>query len=143
MPKGSNEREEVVLDAHRSLANDYVTTHIWPRNWSRMKAGDLAKTYEGGAADVGYYIASHECLARNLDKPLVIEEFGCPRDGFDAFDPSIPTTYEDRFYDHVHAAIEADVAPAVHLPGRTSGSGTARRGRSMRTTGSSAVTWPE
>ena len=79
--KGSIEREDVVLDAHRSPAIDYMTTHIWPNNWSWMDAGNLAGTYAGGAAKVADYIATHIRLARQLGKPLVIEEFGYPRDG--------------------------------------------------------------
>jgi len=115
--KGSIEREDVVLDAHRSSAIDYVTTHIWPNNWSWMKAGDLAGTYDGGAAKVADYMASHVRLARRLEKPLVIEEFGYPRDGADAFAPSIATTYKDRFYGQIYAAIEADVAAGGPLAG--------------------------
>ena len=115
--KGSIEREDVVLAAHRSTAIDYLTTHIWPNNWSWMEAGNLAGTYDAGAARVADYIAAHIRLATTLGKPLVIEEFGYPRDGATAYDPTIPTTFKDRFYRQIYAAIEADVARGGPLAG--------------------------
>lgn len=115
--KGSIEREDVVVEAHRSPAIDYVTAHIWPNNWSWMDAGNLAGTYAAGEAKVADYIATHIRLARSLAKPLVIEEFGYPRDGASAYDPSVPTTFRDRFYGQVYAAVEADVAAGGPLCG--------------------------
>ncbi len=115
--KGSIEREDVVLDAHRSPAIDYLTTHIWPNNWSWMDAGRLAQTYDAGAAKVADYIAAHVRMAKALGKPLVIEEFGYPRDGADAYDPSIATTFKDRFYRQIYTAIEADAKVGGPLAG--------------------------
>ncbi len=115
--KDSIEREDVVLDAHRSPAIDYMTTHIWPNNWSWMDAGNLATTYDAGSAKVADYIAAHVRLARQLGKPLVIEEFGYPRDGATAYDPKIATTFKDRFYRQIYAAVEADTAAGGPLAG--------------------------
>ena len=115
--KGSIEREDVVLDAHRSPAIDYMTTHIWPNNWGWMDAGNLATTYDAGSAKVADYIAAHVRLARQLGKPLVIEEFGYPRDGATAYDPKIATTFKDRFYRQIYAAVEADTAAGGPLAG--------------------------
>ena len=115
--KGSIEREDVVLAAHRSPAIDYLTAHIWPNNWNWMDAADLAGTYDAGAAKVADYIAIHIRLARALGKPLVIEEFGYPRDGAAAYDPAIPTVFKDRFYRQVYAAIEADAKAGGPLAG--------------------------
>ncbi|WP_298091730.1 mannanase [uncultured Sphingomonas sp.] len=115
--KGSMERETIVMEAHRSPAIDYLTTHIWPNNWSWMDAGNLAGTYDAGAARVADYIAAHVRIAHALGKPLVIEEFGYPRDGADAHDPGVPTTYKDRFYRQIFAAIEADAKAGGPLAG--------------------------
>ena len=43
------------------------------------------------------YVADHAALARQIGKPLVFEEFGISRDG-GAYDPEVPTTYRDRYY---------------------------------------------
>ncbi|WP_200910644.1 glycoside hydrolase 5 family protein [Sphingomonas sp. Leaf230] len=115
--KGSIEREDVVLAAHRSPSIDYLTTHIWPNNWTWMDAGDLAGTYDAGAAKVAGYIDAHIRLATTLGKPLVIEEFGYPRDGKTAYDPTITTVYKDRFYRQIYAAIEANAKSGGPLAG--------------------------
>lgn len=115
--KGSIEREDVVLAAHRAPSIDYLTAHIWPNNWGWMDAGDLAGTYAAGAAKVADYIDTHVRLARTLGKPLVIEEFGYPRDGQHAYDPSIATVHKDRFYRQVYAAIEANAKAGGPLSG--------------------------
>ncbi len=116
--KGSIEREDVVIDAHRSPAIDYLTTHIWPNNWSWMDAANLAGTYDAGAARVADYLATHVRLAGQLSKPLVIEEFGYPRDGSNAYDPGIGTRFKDRFYRQIYDAIEQD----AHARGPIAGS---------------------
>ena len=106
--KGSIERADVVAATHRSSAIDYVTCHIWPGNWSWIDAAALASSYDAGAAKVGDYISAHVRIAETLHKPLVIEEFGFPRDGLAAYDPSQSTIFRDRFYRQIYAAIEAD-----------------------------------
>jgi mannan endo-1,4-beta-mannosidase len=115
--KGSLEREDVVLAAHRSPAIDYLTTHVWPNNWSWMDAADLPGTYDAGAAKVADYVATHSRLASTLGKPLVIEEFGYPRDGATAYDPAIATSFRDRFYHQIFAAVEASVAQGGPIAG--------------------------
>ncbi len=115
--KGSIEREEVVLAAHRSPAIDYQTAHIWPNNWSWMDPANLPGTYDAGAAKVADYISTHVRLAKTLGKPLVIEEFGYPRDGAAAYDPTVTTVFKDRFYRQIYAAIEADAAAGGPLAG--------------------------
>jgi mannan endo-1,4-beta-mannosidase len=115
--KGSIEREDVVLDAHRSPAIDYLTTHVWPNNWSWMDAANLAGTYDAGAAKVADYLTLHVRLARQLGKPLVIEEFGYPRDGPTAYDPKVKTRFKDRFYHQIYTAIEHDAQAGGPIAG--------------------------
>lgn len=115
--KGSIEREDVVLAAHRSPSIDYLTTHIWPNNWTWMDSGNLAGTYDAGATKVADYLDTHIRLATTLGKPLVIEEFGYPRDGKTAYDPTITTVYKDRFYRQIYAAIEANAKAGGPLAG--------------------------
>ncbi|KAK0350593.1 hypothetical protein LTR94_028395, partial [Friedmanniomyces endolithicus] len=50
------------------------------------------------------YVEQHIGFARQLNKPLIIEEFGYPRDG-DLYNPSVPTTMRDEFYADIHAAV--------------------------------------
>ncbi|HWQ87759.1 mannanase [Brevundimonas sp.] len=105
--KGSVERADILLDAHRPSDIDYLTAHIWPANWSWLNRQDMAGTDAEARARSADYIRQHIGFARELGKPLVIEEFGYPRDG-DAYDPATPTTLRDGFYRDIHAAVLAD-----------------------------------
>jgi len=100
-------RDEVVIEAHAEI--DYVTAHIWPLNWGWVDGKDLAGTWQAGAAKVAEYLAAHERIAASLDKPLVLEEFGFPRDG-ERYDPSAPTTFRERYYAMIYGAVESSVA---------------------------------
>lgn len=103
----TNGSEDVVMRAHRSI--DYLTAHVWPLNWGWVDGRDLAGTWDAGQAKVEAYLATHLRLANALDKPLVIEEFGFPRDG-EGYDPAIATTYRARYYRLIYAAAEASLA---------------------------------
>ena len=102
--KGCIEREACVMDAHAGPEIDYLTAHIWPLNWSWIDAKDLSGTYAKGEALVADYIDRHTGFAQSLGKPLVIEEFGYPRDG-GVYDPSAPTSFRDRFYRQIYDAV--------------------------------------
>lgn len=105
--QGANGSEEIVRRAHRHV--DYLTAHIWPLNWGWVDGRDLAGTWPDGSGKVRDYLAVHERLARELGKPLVIEEFGFPRDG-EVYAPGTPTTFRDAYYRLIHEAVEASWA---------------------------------
>ena len=111
---GANGREGLVVRAHEHI--DYLTAHIWPQNWSWVDPKDLGGTFDAGAARVQDYIDKHIAIAQKLDKPLVFEEFGFPRDDI-AYDPGTPTTYKDRFYGLIYAAVEDAVAHNTPVAG--------------------------
>ncbi|HYQ15556.1 MAG TPA: beta-mannosidase [Polyangiaceae bacterium] len=100
-------REDVVTDAHAEI--DYVTAHIWPLNWGWVDGKDLSGTWATGAAKVADYLKVHERLATSLGKPLILEEFGFPRDG-ELYDPSASTSFRERYYAMIYGAVEASVA---------------------------------
>ena len=114
--KGAVERDDVVLETHRSPDIDYLTAHIWPANWSWLSLQDMAGTDASARARTDDYIARHIDFARTLNKPLVIEEFGYPRDG-NLYDPDTPTLYRDRFCVQIHAAVLADAQAGGPLVG--------------------------
>jgi mannan endo-1,4-beta-mannosidase len=104
---GCLDSTECVTRASAPKNIDYVTFHMWPQNWSWIDADKLDATFETGLAKCRAYIATHIKLARALNKPLVLEEFGFPREGgLNA--PSVPTTHRDRFFRMVYDAVEAD-----------------------------------
>jgi len=105
--QATNGEASLVADAHREV--DYVTAHIWPLNWSWVKGDDLAGTWPEGRHKVEAYIAAHVAIAEQLGKPLVIEEFGFPRDG-EAYAPSATTQFREDYYRLIYGAVEASWA---------------------------------
>lgn len=76
---------------------DYGIIHIWPYNWGWVRAGSLAEDAEHACDEAGKYIAMHSDIMRKAGRPLVVEEFGYPRDGMSLV-PGSPTTGRDTFY---------------------------------------------
>ncbi|MBR1927601.1 MAG: beta-mannosidase [Bacteroidales bacterium] len=79
---------------------DYMTIHIWPYNWNWAKAESLAEDLDNAIAKTDEYVALHSELALELGLPLVVEEFGFPRDGFSE-SRDAATTCRDKYYRHV------------------------------------------
>ncbi|KQS55777.1 hypothetical protein ASG17_06875 [Brevundimonas sp. Leaf363] len=94
---GCLERADCVAKAHAPRSIDYLTIHVWPHNWGWLDYRDMARTYDAGWERSADYIRQHAAFAGLLRKPMVVEEFGFPRDGPE-YGPGTPTTYRDRFY---------------------------------------------
>ena len=76
---------------------DYLTIHIWPRNWDWFRDTATAKSLPTVLANARAYVGRHVAVAARLKKPLVMEEFGLPRDG-QKFGASAPTALRNQFY---------------------------------------------
>ena len=113
---GSIGRDEVVLESQRSPDIDYLTAHIWPANWGWLDPTNMIGTDANARRQAADYIARHIGFARQLGKPLVIEEFGYPRDG-NLYDVASTTALRDEFYADIHAAVLADVRAEGPLVG--------------------------
>jgi mannan endo-1,4-beta-mannosidase len=105
--KGCIEDAACVVTEHEIPEVDYLTTHIWPLNWGWVDSNDLAGTWDSGAEKVRDYFARHVGFATRLGKPMVVEEFGFPRDG-GRFDPGTPTIFKDRFYHLIYDMVAAN-----------------------------------
>ena len=85
---------------HSNEAVDYYTIHIWPQNWRWLDPQHVDSTYASVEEKTKGYIEQHLTLARRANKPLVLEEFGFPREGFSLSDTSA-TAHRDRYYEFV------------------------------------------
>jgi mannan endo-1,4-beta-mannosidase len=76
---------------------DYLTIHIWPKNWSWFRGTNIAERMNSVITKTSRYLAVHEKVALDLNKPLVIEEFGLPRDHH-SYDIDSPTALRNIYY---------------------------------------------
>lgn len=86
---------------------NYLNIHIWPYNWSWVKADSLKELLPRAKENTKKYIDDHMVIARKYGKPIVLEEFGFPRDGF-SFSKEAPTTARDEYYRYVFDLIRQD-----------------------------------
>jgi mannan endo-1,4-beta-mannosidase len=86
-----------VLRNHESPYIDLVTCHIWAQNWGWARPESLAADLPSSLDRAKRYLCHHADLANVLGKPLLLEEFGFPRDEA-AFGPESPTTLRDRYF---------------------------------------------
>lgn len=90
---------------------DYAIIHLWPTNWGWASRERVEADVDEAIRLSDEYITEHIQAIEGSGRPLVIEEFGYPRNGnsprLDA-----PVTARDRFYGHIarRAASESAIA---------------------------------
>ena len=95
---------------------DYANIHIWAYNWKWIDRDSIAENLDRACANMTDYIDRHAAIARELRKPLVIEEFGYPRDNF-RFEPDSPASARNAYYRHLFAQIIRSAACGDILAG--------------------------
>lgn len=88
----------------------YANIHIWPYNWNWISRDDVAGTVADAIRYSAEYIYEHERVFAGAAKPIVIEEFGFPRDGM-AHTPGSATTGRDLYYDYILGRLRDDSSP--------------------------------
>ncbi len=90
---------------------DYATIHIWPYNWSWVTESTVTDSVEAACRNTTEYILAHrKALSDSLlnhgaaMKPIVLEEFGYPRDDMKTA-KGTPVTGRDRYYNHVFSTV--------------------------------------
>ncbi len=83
---------------------DYCNIHLWPYNWSWARKDHLIEDLDTSCVNTKDYIDRHLDICARLKKPLVMEEFGYPRDGF-VFDIGTPTKGRDGYYKFVFSLV--------------------------------------
>lgn len=91
------ESMDVYEKVHADKNIDYLTIHIWPKNWGWFQDTAIAASMTTILDNTKDYIQKHQVIAEQLQKPLVLEEFGLPRDQH-SFDRSTPTTSRDHYF---------------------------------------------
>lgn len=104
------------LKGFNSKYLDYLTFHLWPKNWGWFNAKDISGTYGPTVKKAINYIDLQIHLARELRKPITMEEFGLPRDN-EAYDPGTPTTARDNYFRTVLGAVYDSAAAGAPIAG--------------------------
>jgi len=99
---------QVYRDIHNDKNIDYLTIHVWPKNWGYYADTAIASGMPAILGRSRDYIKKHEAIARSLDKPLVIEEFGLPRD-LQQFDAASPATLRQRYYRAIFSILQENI----------------------------------
>lgn len=97
---GSNNSIEFYEKSHLNPNIDYLTMHIWPKNWRWFDAENAEKTLPVTIENAKQYIDEHIKVAIKLNRPIIIEEFGLPRD-HEKLTVGTPVKYRDLFYNYV------------------------------------------
>ena len=93
----STDNVALYKEIHDDKNIDYLTIHIWPKNWGWFHGKNISGGMDSVIAKTTRYISVHEQIAQDLDKPLIIEEFGLPRDNH-SYDLDSPITYRNIYY---------------------------------------------
>ena len=114
---GSDEDLDLVRVINSDPNIDYMTIHIWPLNWGWIGPDRLdGENLERAKSNTMTYILEHKAIAAKLGMPVVLEEFGYPRDSM-RFVPGTPTTCRDEYYSFVMEEICSDAQSGGQFAG--------------------------
>jgi mannan endo-1,4-beta-mannosidase len=102
---GSNDDVTTFEKTHTNPNIDYLTMHIWPKNWGWYKVEDEKGSTPIAIKKTIEYIDEHIEVAKKLQKPIVLEEFGYPRSQ-ESLDRNASVLYRNEFYKAVFERLE-------------------------------------
>jgi mannan endo-1,4-beta-mannosidase len=95
---GCFDSADAFIASHKTPAIDYVTVHMWLKNWKWLADPAPGDAFEKAAIRARDHVEEHTKIATDiLKKPLVLEEFGLPRD-HEKYSPDSPTLARDDYY---------------------------------------------
>lgn len=94
---GSNDDLATFERTHTNKNIDYLTMHIWPKNWGWHKIEDEKGSTLVAIEKTIAYIDEHIEVAKRLQKPIILEEFGYPRSQ-ESLDRTASVEFRNQFY---------------------------------------------
>ncbi|MGL1957761.1 MAG: cellulase family glycosylhydrolase [Colwellia sp.] len=86
---------DLFVKTHQLASIDYATFHLWPKNWQWFDVKNPEATFDSAMKEVNAYIDLHFTMAKTINKPMVMEEFGVERDQ-GSFSPEATTVWRDK-----------------------------------------------
>ncbi|MBU2870417.1 hypothetical protein [Colwellia sp. E2M01] len=97
---GSLNDVSVFQKLHDNKDVDYLTMHVWPKNWSWYDVDDQEASTLVAIDKAKQYMVDHLVVAKTLNKPIVLSEFGFPRH-LESNSPLNSTKYRDQFFTEI------------------------------------------
>jgi mannan endo-1,4-beta-mannosidase len=113
---GSENDMKLFEDIHADPNVDYLTIHIWPKNWSWIDITKIKGSVDTAIARTNRYITGHMAIAKKLNKPITIEEFGFPRDNR-KYTLDDPVTAHDKYFANIFTQIAVSAKEKGNLAG--------------------------
>ncbi len=113
---GCRDNIDIFYKSHSSEYIDYLTFHIWPKNWGWYDVKNPDSTFNATIEKTQDYFAKHIEIARKLNKPIVLEEFGLERDG-GSFSPDAKTQYRDKYLQMIFSSMVDSARAGSSLAG--------------------------
>lgn len=88
---------QVFERTHANPHIDYLTMHVWPKNWSWYQANAELASTQRAISYTKFYIERHLAVAKKMHRPIVLSEFGFPRNK-ERLTPGTDVTYRNQFY---------------------------------------------
>lgn len=105
---GSNNDIEAFERTHNNPNIDYLTMHIWPKNWTWYDVNDEKNSTQIAIKNTNSYIEEHIQVAQKLNKPLVLEEFGYPREK-ESLDKKASVANRNAYYQFIFEKLKYSI----------------------------------
>ncbi len=99
-----SENAATFFEVHSDSLIDYATLHIWPKNWQWFSDTSINKAMVQVKENTIMYLKENDSIMRILNKPLVLEEFGMPRDA-EQLSPGTPYHHREAYFRFICNAI--------------------------------------
>lgn len=111
-----SENEQTFADIHADSLIDYATMHIWPKNWLWYSDTSIGVGMNQVKKKTLELMIQNDSILQLLNKPLVLEEFGMPRDGEQRM-PNTPYTHRIDYFRFIADRVFNDPQHRVNISG--------------------------
>ena len=89
---------------HSNKNIDYLTMHMWPKNWGWYDINNETETTQLSIERANAYMDEHIEIAKKQHKPIVMSEFGFPREK-ESLSPEASIENRNTLYNDIFARI--------------------------------------